>query len=59
MSGFLVAEAAADAAGGRPVWWMPTIDDAEAQLRGELSEGDVLVTLGAGNVDELAKRLTA
>ena len=59
VSGFLVAEAAADATNGRPVWWMPTIDLAEAQLRGELSEGDVLITLGAGNVDELAKRLTA
>ena len=59
MTGYLVAEAAADAAGGRPVWWMPAVDDAEPQLRAELAEGDVLVTLGAGNVDELAKRLTA
>jgi UDP-N-acetylmuramate--alanine ligase len=59
VSGFLVAQAAADAAGGRPVWWLPAIDDAEAQLRGELTEGDLLLTLGAGNVDELARRLTA
>jgi UDP-N-acetylmuramate--alanine ligase len=59
VTGYLVAEAAADAAGGRPVWWMPAVDDAEPQLRAELTEGDVLVTLGAGNVDELAKRLTA
>src|SRR4051794_29720213 len=58
VSGYLVAEAAADAAGGRPVWWMPTVDDAERVLRGELETGDLLVTLGAGNVDELAKRLT-
>jgi UDP-N-acetylmuramate--alanine ligase len=57
VSGYLVAEAAADAAGGRPVWWMPSVDDAERALRGELTEGDVLVTLGAGNVDELARRL--
>jgi UDP-N-acetylmuramate--alanine ligase len=57
VSGYLVAEAAADAADGRPVWWMPTIDVAEPQLRAELTEGDVLITLGAGNVDELAKRL--
>jgi hypothetical protein len=34
------------------------VDHAEQQLRGELAEGDVLVTLGAGDVDELAKRLT-
>ena len=57
VSGYLVAEAAADAAGGRPVWWMPQLDEAERQLRGELQDGDVFVTLGAGNIDELAKRL--
>jgi UDP-N-acetylmuramate--alanine ligase len=59
VSGFLVAEAAADFAGGRPVWWLPALDDAERQLSAELGEGDVLVTIGAGNVDELARRLTA
>ena len=59
VTGYLVAEAAADAAGGRPVWWMPDHRRRRAQLRAELTEGDVLITLGAGNVDELAKRLTA
>ncbi len=29
VSGYLVAEAAADHAGGRPVWWLPALDDAE------------------------------
>jgi UDP-N-acetylmuramate-alanine ligase len=41
------------------VWWLPRIDDAERQLCAELAEGDLLLTLGAGNVDELAQRLTA
>jgi UDP-N-acetylmuramate--alanine ligase len=59
VSGLLVAQATADAAGGRPVWWLPTLDGAERRLRDELREGDVLVTLGAGNVDELARRLTS
>jgi UDP-N-acetylmuramate--alanine ligase len=59
VSGYLVAEAAADSAGGRPVWWLPGLDDAESHLRGELGEGDLLLTLGAGDVDELARRLTA
>jgi UDP-N-acetylmuramate--alanine ligase len=59
VSGFLIAEAAADFSGGRPVWWLPQIDVAEANLRRELQEGDVLVTIGAGNVDELAVRLAA
>ncbi len=57
VSGYLIAEATADFGGGRPVWWMPRLDEAERQLRGELEEGDLLVTIGAGNVDELAVRL--
>jgi UDP-N-acetylmuramate--alanine ligase len=59
VSGRLVAADAADAAHGRPVWWLPAMDDAERMLRSELREGDVLLTLGAGDVDELARRLTA
>ena len=59
VSGYLVAEAAADAAGGRPVWWLPSLDEAESELRGELEEGDLLLTIGAGDVDELARRLAA
>jgi UDP-N-acetylmuramate--alanine ligase len=58
VSGYQVAEAAADLAGGRPVWWLPKLDDAERNLRAELGEGDLLLTMGAGNVDELARRLT-
>jgi UDP-N-acetylmuramate--alanine ligase len=59
VSGRLVAADAADAAHGRPVWWLPAMDDAERMLCSELREGDVLLTLGAGDVDELARRLTA
>ena len=57
MTGYLIAEAAADSSRGRPVWWLPQIDEAERNLRGELRDGDLLVTIGAGNVDELAVRL--
>ena len=57
ISGLLVAEAAADAAGGRPVAWLPGFDEAERFLRGELRSGDLLVTLGAGDVDQLGRRL--
>ena len=59
VSGYLVAQAAADTAGGRPVWWLPTLDEAERQLSAELGEGDLLLTIGAGNVNELARRLVA
>ena len=58
VTGLLIAEAAADAAPGRPVWWLPSCDDAERMLRARLRPGDVLLTLGAGNVDQLAGRLT-
>ena len=58
VSGWLVAAAAADAAGGRPVYWTPGLDDAERLLRAELGEGDALLTLGAGDVDALARALT-
>ena len=57
VSGRLVAAAAADEAYRRPVFWTPTMADAEDLLRCELRAGDVLITLGAGNVDELAASL--
>ncbi len=59
VSGLLVAEAAADAAGGRPVWWLPELGDAQRMLASELGEGDLFVTLGAGDVDRLARELAA
>jgi UDP-N-acetylmuramate--alanine ligase len=57
VSGLLVAEAAADAAAGRPVAWLPGFDAAEAYLRAELRAGDLCLTLGAGDVDALGRRL--
>jgi UDP-N-acetylmuramate--alanine ligase len=59
VTGLLVAEAAADHAGGRPVAWLPGFDEAEPYLRATLRDGDVLLTLGAGNVDALGRRLLA
>ena len=58
VSGLLVAQAAADAAGGRPVWWLPAQTEALRLLEHELGEGDLLLTLGAGDVDRLARDLT-
>jgi UDP-N-acetylmuramate--alanine ligase len=57
VSGKLVADACADHAQGRPVWWLPTLDEAEAVLARGLAEGDLVITLGAGDVDRLAERL--
>ncbi len=57
VTGWLVAAATADASGGRPVYWTPTMDDAEELLDGLLREGDLAITIGAGDVDRLAARL--
>jgi UDP-N-acetylmuramate--alanine ligase len=57
VSGLDVAAAAADAAPGRRVSWLVDIDRAERALAGRLGAGDLLVTLGAGDVFRLADRL--
>jgi UDP-N-acetylmuramate--alanine ligase len=59
VSGWLVAAATASAAHGRRVYWTPSMDDAFRLLSGLLAEGDLLLTLGAGDVDSLAARLVA
>ncbi len=53
ISGLTIAQAAADAAGGRRVMWLPTFADALPVLRGLLTEGDLCVVMGAGDVDAL------
>ena len=57
VSGLLIAEAAADAAGGKPVYWLSSFADAEPVLKGMLGDGDVCLVMGAGDVDELGRRL--
>jgi UDP-N-acetylmuramate--alanine ligase len=59
VSGLLIAEAAADAAGGKPVYWLPSFAAAEGVLRDVLGEGDVCLVMGAGDVDALGRRLVA
>jgi len=57
VSGLLIAEAAADAAGGKPVYWLPSFAEAESVLKGALGDGDVCLVMGAGDVDELGRNL--
>ena len=57
VGGELVARSAADHAGGREVWWLPTRDEAVAVLAHKVAPGDVVVTLGAGDVDAVADEL--
>jgi len=59
VTGYLIAAATAKAAHGRAVWWIPSMDEAADLLEEELRDGDVLLTLGAGDVDSLAAKLTS
>ena len=57
VTGLLVAQAAADAGQGRPVYWLPALADAEPVLHELLDAGDLCVVMGAGDVDTLARGL--
>ncbi len=59
VSGLLVAESAADAAHGRPVYWLPTFAAAAPVLRRLLRGGDLCLVMGAGDVDMLGRALVA
>ncbi len=55
VSGRMVAAAAADRAQGKPVWWLPDATQAAAALGPRLSDGDLLITIGAGDIFRLAE----
>ena len=59
VDGRLVAAAAADAALGRDVAWVPTFEDARWFLDGALRAGDLCLVMGAGDVDVLGSSLVA
>lgn len=57
VSGLLVAQGCAQAAPGRPVYWLPRQQEALRVLAGCLRERDVCVVMGAGDSDRLARAL--
>ncbi len=57
VSGLSVAEAAAECCGGRPVWWLVDVERAAGVLGPRLRQGEIIVTIGAGDISELAGRL--
>jgi UDP-N-acetylmuramate--alanine ligase len=61
VSGLQVAQAAAERAGGRPVWWLPQPEAARRAIADILDRdqrsGSVLVTIGAGDVFKLGEAL--
>jgi len=59
VSGLMIAQATADAAAGKPVYWLPTFAEAEPVLARMLDKDDLCVVMGAGDVDALGRRLVA
>jgi UDP-N-acetylmuramate--alanine ligase len=57
VDGRLIARAAADAAAGRQVAWLPGFDDARPFLLAGLRAGDLCLLMGAGNIDDLGRSL--
>jgi UDP-N-acetylmuramate--alanine ligase len=57
VSGLLVAEATVDAAPGKPTYWLPVRDDAARVLGALLGPGDLLMVMGAGDIDALGRSL--
>lgn len=59
VSGLAVARAASDHSAGKRVMWLRDRETALAELAPRLREGDLLVTIGAGDIFELAGALAA
>jgi UDP-N-acetylmuramate--alanine ligase len=57
VDGRLVAVAAAEAACGRTVAWLPGFAEARRLLGAVLRSGDLCLVMGAGDVDALARSL--
>ena len=54
VSGKLVVDALAQARPGLPIGWAPSLDDAAALLARQARAGDLVLTIGAGDVDRAA-----
>jgi UDP-N-acetylmuramate--alanine ligase len=54
VSGKLIVEAVADARPGARVAWMPRVSDGARWLAAQARAGDVVLTVGAGDVDAAA-----
>jgi UDP-N-acetylmuramate--alanine ligase len=52
VSGKLVVDSLSEARPGMPVAWTPRLDDGAAFLAGRARPGDVVLTIGAGDVDK-------
>ena len=59
VSGLTLLRSSTEHAGGRPVLWLPSFEQAERELLELLKAGDLCVVMGAGDVDALARRLVS
>jgi UDP-N-acetylmuramate--alanine ligase len=59
VGGKLVVDAVADARPGMPVGWAPTVEEGAELVSAWARPGDVLLTLGAGDVDRAAELVLA
>jgi UDP-N-acetylmuramate--alanine ligase len=59
VSGLLLAEATVDAAPGKPTYWLPDRDSAAAAIAALTGPGELVIVMGAGDVDQLGRQLVA
>ncbi|WP_421119814.1 glutamate ligase domain-containing protein [Aquihabitans daechungensis] len=59
VSGRSLVEAVLDVRPWAEVAWVPTLDDAAGWLQGALRPGDLCLTVGAGDVSALGRRIVA
>jgi UDP-N-acetylmuramate--alanine ligase len=59
VTGKLVVDALTELRPGMPVAWTPQLEDGVRFLAGRARSGDVVLTLGAGDVDRAAGLLLA
>ena len=57
VTGKLVVDALTEARPGAPVGWTPSLEDAVAFLAARVEPGDLVVTIGAGDIEVAARRL--
>jgi UDP-N-acetylmuramate--alanine ligase len=57
VSGKLVVDALAELRPGAPIGWTPELEDAAAFVGRRARAGDVVVTIGAGDVDRVGRRV--
>jgi UDP-N-acetylmuramate--alanine ligase len=59
VSGLLLAEATVDAAPGKPTYWLPDRESVARVVDALSGSGELVIFMGAGDVDELGRELVA